>query len=197
MCAECEPQVVARVEQARYTAKTDHLRRMMERSRVNRGTQGRGTWVGGLEWAGRRAWWAGLGGQLVWHWECLFRVAEEVAQEGNGEGVFSVVVRVLGMMGEYFPGPETVIAWSTAASILSAWWNPFFLQYQRGFSRPLLGLSNWYAMQAFIVVARVMSSHLLSRQQELQLDVGALVTAHLASAAITILVSFPCEQWTF
>ncbi|KAK2072935.1 hypothetical protein P8C59_007254 [Phyllachora maydis] len=51
ICAECEPKVRARLERAAYTAKTDMLRRMIDRTNANRNVKSKG--------------WLDLGVQLV------------------------------------------------------------------------------------------------------------------------------------
>ncbi|CAK7263755.1 hypothetical protein SEPCBS119000_000647 [Sporothrix epigloea] len=64
VCADCEPRVLDRIREARYTAKTDHLRRMVDYSRQVRLT--RATPIDAANWAGQKLWWAGLVLQILW-----------------------------------------------------------------------------------------------------------------------------------
>ncbi len=76
ICAECEPRVQQRIEQAAYTAKTDTLRRMIDQSR--RAQQVKRT--SGLDYvslAGRCLWFSGLVLQLLWHVSTLRTLVPE------------------------------------------------------------------------------------------------------------------------
>ena len=64
ICADCEPRVIERIREADYTAKTDHLRRMVQYSRDVRLTQT--TPLDVTSRIGRWLWWSGLVLQILW-----------------------------------------------------------------------------------------------------------------------------------
>ncbi|OAA55797.1 hypothetical protein SPI_08004 [Niveomyces insectorum RCEF 264] len=79
VCAQCEPRVLARLQAAAYTAKTDHLRRMVDYSRRVR--LARPTYLDAADRLGRWLWWAGLLLQFFWQAGVLGRI---VAAVGDG-----------------------------------------------------------------------------------------------------------------
>ena len=63
-----------KIRQAGYTAKTDHLRRMMERSRGRRVDPAKTTAIDWANTLGRGLWWGGLLMQMLWHTKLLSAV---------------------------------------------------------------------------------------------------------------------------
>ncbi|EGE03047.1 hypothetical protein TEQG_02084 [Trichophyton equinum CBS 127.97] len=68
VCEKCKPRVIDRIRQAGYAAKTDHLRRMMERSKgkSTRKRRQMWRWKGLLVSTGAFSFWSSVAGQLVW-----------------------------------------------------------------------------------------------------------------------------------
>jgi hypothetical protein len=66
VCAECEPRVRERLQQAGYHAKADHIRRVMERSRARRVADIWG-WRSLVIKSGGILYWTSFATQLLWH----------------------------------------------------------------------------------------------------------------------------------
>ncbi|KAK7735243.1 hypothetical protein SLS53_007633 [Cytospora paraplurivora] len=66
VCAECEPKVRKELDKAAYTAKTDHLRRMLDRSAETRILTTKST-VNYIQTTGKWLWYASLLLQILWH----------------------------------------------------------------------------------------------------------------------------------
>ncbi|KAM7220239.1 Ima1 N-terminal domain containing protein [Rhypophila decipiens] len=156
ICADCEPRVRARLEQAAYTAKTDVLRRMLDRSATTRktvqrsGTYARFNLLGG--WL--RAFSLIL--QLLWHTTILLSLFSEYFTWLDADSQLPTVkaVKTCQSLLEHLPPPDAIIKWSFIAGILSAWWNPQWVQIVKGFTRHISGVSKWYTFQFMAVFLR-------------------------------------------
>ncbi|KAM0330955.1 hypothetical protein ACHAQA_003912 [Verticillium albo-atrum] len=158
-CAECEPKVQAQVHQAGYTARTDHLRRMMDRSRQRRAAPKRWTALDTVDKLGRWLWLAGLAGQLLWH---IAATAETLSATTPGplrdpDEVPSAWASSLRNIANTLPNTSLLIRLSIWANLLSIWWNPKFVQVSRGFSKHIYGLSQWYMFQVLVLLVRFIS----------------------------------------
>ncbi|KAG7101887.1 Integral inner nuclear membrane protein ima1 like [Verticillium longisporum] len=155
ICADCEPKVLAQVQQAGYTARTDHLRRMMERSRQRRASPKRWTALDMADTLGRWFWFAGLTGQLLWHFATM---ADALSTMTTGplrdtDELSPAWTSVLRWMANALPQSSVLVRMSFWANLLCIWWNPKFTQVFRGFSKHIHGLSQClHALLAIVVV---------------------------------------------
>ena len=78
VCDKCEPRVKARIRQAGYEAKSDHLRRMMDRSKAGKAARKarQWNWRSLLVLAGAMCYWASIAGQLAWSMTSALPVEE-------------------------------------------------------------------------------------------------------------------------
>ncbi|KAK4242205.1 hypothetical protein C8A03DRAFT_11593 [Achaetomium macrosporum] len=157
ICDKCEPKVRERLEQAVYTAKTDLLRRMLDRSasaRKNLKTQG---WLDLFQAVGKWLWIAGFVLQLAWHAVLVHALLSHYfVWAGMDDSLFTFrLLRICGPFVGWLPSPERLLRWSTLASILGVWWNPRFAQVYRGFSRHISGVGKWYFFQVVALVIRI------------------------------------------
>jgi hypothetical protein len=198
ICAECEPRVRQRLEQAAYTAKTDVLRRMIDRCATARKSVKTRGWLELFDAAGRWLWIVGLVLQLSWHLVVAHALLSKYFEwTGVDETLFTF--RLLGICGplvDRLPTAERLLRWSTVASILGVWWNPRFGQIFRGFTRHISGVPKWYIYQAMAVAIRVV----LPRAWDMTMPNPRLLNLQIAShgfaAAFTLLVSLPPQYTT-
>ncbi|VBB77271.1 Putative protein of unknown function [Podospora comata] len=139
MCAECEPKVRHRLDQAAYTAKTDTLRRMMDRnSNIRRKIYIQSRMpikiVNGI---GRLLWVSGFVLQLVWHSLLTIKNTNQIPYSS------------------WLPLSDTLLKWSIGATVLGMWWNPRLLDMIAGNSRQVTGLFRWYLIQFIAVISRI------------------------------------------
>ncbi|KAK4204684.1 Ima1 N-terminal domain-containing protein [Triangularia verruculosa] len=139
MCEECEPKVRQRLNQAAYTAKTDTLRRMMDRnSNIRRKIYIQSsipmTLLNGI---GRLLWVSGFLLQLAWH--------VSVATKGVTQTPYP----------SWLPSSELFLRWSIGATVLGLWWNPRLLDMVAGNSKQITGLFCWYLIQFIAVFSRI------------------------------------------
>ncbi|KAL0941568.1 uncharacterized protein CTRU02_204331 [Colletotrichum truncatum] len=162
ICAECEPKVHSKLDQAGYTARTDHLRRMMDRSRKNRVVPRKTTPLDVSATLGRWLWLGGIVCQYMWHLASLAAVFASQDDEPlrDPDATSTWVQRLSLALTLLLPKPERLIYWSLWANALSIWWNPKFAQVFRGFSRHILGLGQWYTFQGLIILTRFMAMNM-------------------------------------
>ncbi len=169
VCKDCEPRVQQRIREANYTAKTDHLRRMIEYSREVR--LARSTPLDAANGIGRRLWWAGLILQLLWQAGVVSSYLLPSLAARNDSIGGDATVDTFGA--NVAPGADILLAVQPVLRFLvvhvgrlqflciivtlaSCWWNPFLVQTVRGFTRPLIGIPTWYVHQAAILLGRLM-----------------------------------------
>ncbi|KAL7943772.1 Ima1 N-terminal domain-containing protein [Trichoderma barbatum] len=193
VCSDCLKKVEERISQAGYTAKTDHLRRMMEKTR-NRQVPKRMTSLDVVNAMGRWLWWGGFLIQIVWHLVSASYILEK--REGNGmydpddQSTTKQMIAWLNRLRACLPAAETLIGWSIRAGFLSAWWNPHFVQFNRGFTRHLLGFTQWYCFQGLIIFFRYIFRSVLHMQGGQAQSAGAQLSAHFAMACIMGLIYY-------
>lgn len=194
VCEACAGTVQDRIRQAGYTAKTDHLRRMMDKSRgrtAAAATTRRAGILDAVGVVGAWLWRAGLAAQLLWHLQHILRALERQDNGMYDPDDSGVVVKGLAatrMALAWLPDGDALIRASIAAAILSAWWNPHFVQFSRGFTRHLLGFTRWYSFQGLIVFFRILFRSVLSMQGGAAQSQSAQLSVHLATAGIMCFV---------
>ncbi|KAG7285420.1 hypothetical protein NEMBOFW57_010047 [Staphylotrichum longicolle] len=157
ICADCEPRVRRQLEQAAYTAKTDLLRRMLDRSASARKSVKTHGWLDTVDAAGRWLWIAGFVLQLAWHAVVVHSLLSQYLMwAGVDETLFTFrMLRICGPFVGRLPSAERLLGWSSLASIVGVWWNPRFVQIFRGFTRHISGVSKWYFFQAVALSLRI------------------------------------------
>jgi hypothetical protein len=90
---------------------------------------------------------------------------------------------------EVLPGlPITFESLSRISVILAAgsvWWNPFFTQTVRGFTRHVVGMSTWYTYQAMIVFLLAVAPPLLNGSIVVKRQATPLLAGHVFLAVFT------------
>ncbi|EQL03251.1 hypothetical protein OCS_01045 [Ophiocordyceps sinensis CO18] len=190
VCDECADKVEARIRQAGYTAKTDHLRRMMDLSR-GRKPATTTTALDKMHSLGKATWRAGFVLQLLWHCATMALVLQ---QPGHGlrdpdkATASAMALDWATRATTVLPAPDTLIRWSIGAGVASAWWNPHFVQLNRGFTRHLLGFTQWYCFQGLIIFCRLVFRGLLVIDGGQSQSSQAQLSAHVAMAAVMALM---------
>lgn len=188
ICADCEAAASEAIQRADYTAKTDHLRKMVEMSRARlRGPAPRRSLVDWMHLTVRLVWWSGLLLQLLWHLKTVARVLEQSdsgMSDPDDSGPWSLAAKWLGVGASYLPPDDVLLWWSLATSLATVWWNPKFVQASRGYTRQLSGFRKWYAFQLVIILGRLA----LSRMDVSGLPRNAQLSAQAAAAGMSTFV---------
>lgn len=153
VCEDCEPRVLGRMKEAGMTAKADHLRRLMDKTRAKRAQRPKTFSVSsGLELGGKSLWYLGLLGQLLWSIMALVAFVLHTYSESDES-----------LSGQTYPWLDYLTTLSTSqnwiqsslyCSIFSLWWNPMFKQMNKGFMNHINGFGEWYKIQVLMIISR-------------------------------------------
>ena len=183
--------MLARLGQAGYAAKADHLRRMMDKSRASRQAPKHKTPLDYANAVARWTWNAGLALGFLWHVSAISMILNEpgVLPETPLASRANLVLR---QSVAFLPPSGALIKLSFWANALTIWWNPLFVQVFRGFSRHVFGLSQWYTFQTIITFARFVLAYRGLTMSDVAPGSSktAEISGHLFLAFFMILVSF-------
>lgn len=190
VCVVCEPKVRQELNKAAYTAKTDHLRRMLDRSAETRILTTKST-VNYIQSAGKWLWVASLLLQLLWH-ACLIHQSVIAKRDETNQKTWTMLyARTFGLLSAYLPSaylaPHQIVRWSFWSSLLSFWWNPKWVETWRGFHKHLVGFANYYRLQALVLILKLpgfLNLSLIPSSHEYRLVVR--ITANASMAALML-----------
>ncbi|KAI0484451.1 Ima1 N-terminal domain-containing protein [Xylariaceae sp. FL0804] len=186
VCAECAPKVESKMHEASYTAQTDHLRRMMDRTRTQRTEVKSRGFLDVVDLAGKWSWHVGFLFQCIWHMAMLLLLATE-PYASNRDGLWTVpsmVGAIHRFVSNDLPDADRLMQWAIRLGMGSFLWNPRFKQTIRGFTAHILGFRQWYTYQLLILLIRLVclsiAQYCKSQQVPATKQLGAqLVTALL------------------
>ncbi|KAL4956970.1 Ima1 N-terminal domain-containing protein [Aspergillus filifer] len=163
VCDRCEPRVKARIRQAGYEAKSDHLRRMMDRSKAGKAARKarQWNWRSLLVFAGAMCYWASIAGQLAWSMTSALPVEgpllddpEDSLTSPSIASRFNETLRALNLPSHCPVDLVPYAGLSLVAGILSIWWNPKLRLKVEGRGGRFVRLGEYYQVQLIVLVAR-------------------------------------------
>ena len=193
VCEECEPRVRERIQKTGYAAKTDHLRRMMERTRGTTIMQTRWDWRYIVVYAGALSWWASFIGQMLW--DAMGAMATSSDGLGEVNDVCSLMCCLRKGVQEQMVDQSCVEASQPLASLalvlgfLSIWWNPRLSSKLRGPKGRMVGLSDFYKLQFINMGIRSAALYLLQHRTTSPLDQQFAKASHAIMFVFTFAVS--------
>ncbi|KUJ12100.1 uncharacterized protein LY89DRAFT_221917 [Mollisia scopiformis] len=154
VCADCLPRVESRMDVAAKTAKSDFLRRLLDKTRARKVGTAKSfslfdlillftTWL----------WYIGIAGQLLWNVTTLLAIFE-IQQPDTPLSLY---------LGKAIQHAQPLItaatseAWarySFRCTLFSIWWNPKFKELNNGFMNHITGFADWYKLQLLHIVIR-------------------------------------------
>jgi Ima1 N-terminal domain len=160
VCAQCEPEVRRRIQQAGYTAKSDHLRRMMERSRARR-IASRWGWRSLVVTLGALLFWSSVMGQLAWNLISIWEDSKKRSLETTSGGTAPLAHCAAQLFTDF--GTDTGCAASFSSigfgaiilGFLCCWWNPRWQHKLQGREGRLVGLQEYYQVNTAMLLARL------------------------------------------
>jgi hypothetical protein len=192
VCRNCEPRVKERIKQAGYAAKTDHLRRMMDKTRQV-GIDRR-TWTPSFfpSFIGFILWASTVPGFLLWNG---FGAFTETISQNDGLVQDSSAVNLPYCLNQIITVHKTDIScattahsiagWAVAASIASSWWNP--IMRRRNIDRAV-GLQEYYKLQFITVGLRYAVWYILGRESEMGVDPSIVRAIHATMLAFNLII---------
>ncbi|PWY76411.1 hypothetical protein BO94DRAFT_523427 [Aspergillus sclerotioniger CBS 115572] len=197
VCVKCEPRVKQRIRQAGYEAKSDHLRRMMDRSKAGRAARQarRWNWRNLLALAGGLGHWISVTGQLGWNvWSALKVEEHEPLQDPDAPSMSPSIVSCVRQVVETRLVPSSCsidlapyAGLALIAGILSIWWNPKLRLRVEGRGGRFVGLGEYYQVQLIVMVVRCAFWGVLRDPSSSGLPLDLPPTLHLFMIFFTIL----------
>ncbi|MCJ1286994.1 hypothetical protein MMC26_006341 [Xylographa opegraphella] len=193
VCDNCKPRVQQRLQATGYAAKTDHLRRMMDKSRAVKGSQYRWSWRHVVAHAGGSGWLLALIGQILWN---------ALGASANFEGDlrdYTFPILLQNYLQQSF-GPEwkipkisdltgSLASGSLVLGMLSIWWNPRLSNKISGQVGRLIGLSEFYKLQGILNLTRLLAWYSIGKDQGFHLDSSATKAVHAIMLVFNLIVS--------
>ncbi|RLM00189.1 hypothetical protein CFD26_108310 [Aspergillus turcosus] len=162
VCANCEPRVQERIRQAGYEAKSDHLRRMMDRSKAGRAARHarRWNWRNLLVSAGAIGYWGSVASQLAW--DTLGALSADHHLHDMYDDLLSpsiascarATLQTRQLPSSCWIDLSPYAGLALVVGILSLWWNPKLRLKVEGRGGRFVGLGEYYQVQLIVMVAR-------------------------------------------
>lgn len=200
VCVKCEPRVRGRIRQTGYEAKSDHLRRMMDRSKAGRAARQARTWNWRnlLVFAGAIGYWISIVGQLSWNlWSALGTEEDDGMRDPDymvtPHTMASCVIQTL----QTHQVPSSCSAdlapyagLSLVAGILALWYNPKLRLKVEGRGGRFVGLGEYYKVQLIVMVVRCAFWAVLRDPVSSGLEPKLPLALHSFMILFTVLVRF-------
>lgn len=155
VCEDCLPRVERKLNEASYTAKTDYLRRVMDRTRSQlTGAKKRGP-LDIIDDLGKLCWYAGFVLQAMWHLIIIsWLVTDPYASMTEGHWALVTMGALHRMVAPTLPQSDLLMRWAINIGVGSFGWNPRFKQSIRGFTAHIVGFKSWYTYQLLVLLVR-------------------------------------------
>ena len=169
-CYDCEPRVRQRLKHANYAAKTDNMRRIMDRTRLH---ERAGIWgsiwsralimIGGLLWA--LAWIQ----QIIWNLGSLTLLNSSHWKASSAAPTTGAALHSLIFDRKLPSNVDSLIfsngSWSVILGLLSLWWHPCLQQKVSRKRSEIEGLGEFYKLQVLAFTVRCVIWYLMSTHQ--------------------------------
>ncbi|KAI2632304.1 Ima1 N-terminal domain-containing protein, partial [Hypoxylon sp. NC1633] len=190
VCARCEPKVEKKLHEASYTAQTDHLRRMMDRTRSQRQEVKKRGFLDVFDYAGRWAWNLGFALQYSWHLAMLCSLVMRYYALSGSDSQMAMTLKNIQQLGsERSPlSADQPMQWAIYLGIGSLPWNPRFKQTVRGFTAHYLGFKHWYTYQLLILLIRYAGLSMAQYSSSKGLQLSAQLGAQFAIGLLMVYV---------
>ena len=189
VCEDCEPRIRERIRETGYAAKTDYLRRMMDKSKGSSTNRARWGNKDTLACAGAAGLLVALAGQLLWNGLGALAVPSDgLRSDDDTTSLTSCILQAVSTSKTESSCDASAYPTATLTMCLGLaclWWNPTMRR------RPLeraVGLAEFYKLHFILAFARFVAWYVLGRQAEFQLDQSIVKAIHATMIAFNIAV---------
>ena len=163
VCKRCEPRVQEKIRAAGYVAKTDHLRRMMDRTRGKDIQYRDASWRGPLIALGGVGWFLSLAGQILWDGLSLFDFTEDRHIPRDASTCLQQLMRGSGSISDCTELLYSAVGLALCVGVLSSWWNPVLQETLRRKGGRAIGTADFYQLQGLLLIVRCVTWWYLPR----------------------------------
>lgn len=160
VCQRCEPKVQERIKAAGYAAKTDHLRRMMDRTRGHGTEYEMASWISPLATLGGVGWFLSQAGQFLWSGLSLLKSTEgqhglrDEQSYATASACLQQVLRGLGSVSDCTELFHSAAGSALLLGILTSWWNPMLKETSKRRNVRVVGTAEYYQLQCMLFIMR-------------------------------------------
>lgn len=156
VCEDCEPRVRERIKAAGYYAKTEGMKRMLERTRMRNAEGVRATsgWLLMTVMLGRWMWWASLLTQLAWSSANIIAPQGSCGESTSSNPILSTVCTLQPSLRRYTSVLDDVGRYAHILGLLSIWYHHRLTHQVTGAAGRVVGLSEYYQMQVLALAVR-------------------------------------------
>jgi hypothetical protein len=192
LCEDCEPKVQGRLRATNYAAKTDHLRRMVDKTRGTRIPHHASSWMSFIIFLGGLLWAVSWAGQVLWNGVGLWMATLEydgLIDEVIASSASTCVQQAISGV-PIASGCIELVDWvarlALILSFLTIWWNPRLQENlgRRGWK--IAGKKEYYFVQLLMLGARCATYAYLTQTSNSLLVTQVL---HAASLFLGLVVS--------
>lgn len=191
VCSECEPKVEKKLHDASYTAQTDHLKRMIQRTRSRRDEVRRKGLLDMLDIVGKWSWKLSYILQFLWHAATLSALLVQQFEPVDDKTTWmALAVRILRRVAvDSFHDSDRLLSWAINLGLCSFPWNPRFKQSIRGFTLHILGFKQWYSYQLLTLLVRLVCLSITQYAETQNITASAQLGAQIFIAVFMAYVS--------
>ncbi|KAI0116435.1 hypothetical protein GGR51DRAFT_317500 [Nemania sp. FL0031] len=195
VCEKCLSKVNKKLHEASYIAQTDHLRRMMDRTRSQRKEVKRHGPLDVLDFLGKLSWYAAFTLQAAWHVIVVsLLLTEPYASAKDGHWALVALGAFHRMGAPIMPHMDRIMQWSIHIGMCSFPWNPRFKQSVRGFTTHILGFRQWYTYQLLILMMRFVALSIVQYSKSQRLPATTQLGLQLVIPLIMIYVYVKAKE---
>ncbi|KAL2857775.1 Ima1 N-terminal domain-containing protein [Aspergillus pseudoustus] len=162
VCDKCAPRVKERIRQTGYEAKSDHLRRIMDRSKAGKAARKarQWNWRSLLVFMGAICYWTSIAGQLAWNLTSALTIhgaleeAGDIASSSFVASYFQKLPLTYRLPRHSLVDLASYAGFALVAGILSLWWNPKLRLKVEGRGGRFIDLGEYYKVQLIVMVVR-------------------------------------------
>jgi hypothetical protein len=197
VCEACIPKVNQKIQKASYTAQTDHLRRMIERTQSRRTEVKRRGLLDIIDALGKLSWHTGFALQAIWHMTILSALlTDRYASTSDGPWIYVALGAFHRLSASMLPYSERLMQWAINLGMCSFPWNPRFKQSIRGFTAHILGFRQWYTYQLLILLVRFVALSIAQYSASQSISAPTQLSAQLIIPLLVVYVSCLRTQTT-
>ncbi|KAL8670159.1 MAG: hypothetical protein Q9168_005292 [Polycauliona sp. 1 TL-2023] len=194
VCDVCAPAVEDRIRSTGYAAKTDHLRRMMDRTRGQGVVCKSWSWKNFVVMFGGIGWTFGFLAHLAFHLLGALPTGgseDELKDPDDLQSVLMCLVssakhlRYPPLCNQYF---RTVLGYSLGFGLLCCWWNPKMQFKLRGGYGRVVGRADYYKLQLVALAIRSVSWKVTALDTALVIDPQNVRATHAISVVLEALL---------
>ncbi|KAL8807687.1 MAG: hypothetical protein Q9200_004560 [Gallowayella weberi] len=192
VCGECAPAVEDRIWSTGYAAKTDHLRRLMDRTRGKDVTRKRWDFKNTVVFLAGCGWLVALTAYLYCHILGSFpttEVKDGFVDHHNPKSFLMYFLIDLPVRPPYNGLVKSILAHRLTLSLICFWWNPRMNYKLRGGFGRVVGRTDYYQLQLVTLAVRFVTWKLGAKEPILPLDPQTNRAVHAFGVVLEIMLA--------